>query len=53
MIRHIAIAGFALERFPKRLNRGFPYRHEYDSSFLLGGGQQGWRSRIRRTCVGA
>src|SRR5258708_39377179 len=42
-----------LERFPKRLNRGFPCGREYDSSFLLGGGQHGWRSRIRRTCVDA
>ena len=42
-----------LERFPKRLNRGFPCRREYDSSSLLGGGQHEWRSRTRRTCVGA
>ena len=41
-----------LERFPERLNRGFPWRGEYDSSFLLGGGQYGWRSHIRRICVG-
>jgi hypothetical protein len=26
----------ALERFPKRLNRGFPCWREYDSSSLLG-----------------
>jgi molybdate transport system substrate-binding protein len=42
-----------LERFPKRLNPGFPCRRESDSSSLLGGGQHGWRSHIRRTCVDA
>src|SRR5665811_1879449 len=32
----------ALERFPGRLNRGvFSCRREYDSSFVLGGGQHG------------
>jgi hypothetical protein len=41
-----------LERFPKRLNRGFPCGRESDSSWLLGGGQHGWRSRIQRTYVG-
>src|SRR5665647_1979910 len=31
-----------LERFPGRLNRGvFSCRREYDSSFVLGGGQHG------------
>src|SRR5947209_273831 len=43
----------SLERFPKRLNPGFPCRRESDSSSLLGGGQHGWRSHIRRTCVDA
>src|SRR5229473_7218060 len=41
-----------LERFPKRLTRGFPWGREHDSRCLLGGGQQAWRSRIRRICVG-
>ena len=51
--RHDFEEMFTLERFPKRLNRGFPCRREYDSSSLLGGGQHEWRSRTRRTCVGA
>jgi hypothetical protein len=42
-----------LERFPERLNRGFPCWRESDSRLLLEGGQHGWRSRIRRTCVDA
>src|SRR5229473_3352107 len=44
--------GLRLERFPKRLTRGFPWGREHDSRCLLGGGQQAWRSRIRRICVG-
>ena len=42
-----------LERFPKRLNPGFPCRRESDSSSLLGGGQHGGRSHTRTTCVDA
>jgi hypothetical protein len=49
----VALMLLVLERFPKRLNRGFPCWREYDSSSVLGGGQHGWRSRIRRTCVDA
>src|SRR5713101_668378 len=46
------ICSSPLERFPKRLTRGFPWGREHDSRCLLGGGQQAWRSRIRRICVG-
>src|SRR5260370_5066015 len=37
--------------FPEKIESGFPWRREYDSSCLLAGGQHGWRSHIRRTCV--
>jgi putative transposase len=37
-----------LERFPERLNRGFPWPHESDSRFLLGkGASHGWENRTR------
>jgi len=46
-----------LERFPKRLTRGFPMRAERDSSFLLGGGQYGmgkpYPEELRRLAVEA
>src|SRR5665811_537004 len=48
----------ALERFPGRLNRGvFSCRREYDSSFVLGGGQHGmpkpYSEDLRARVIGA
>jgi hypothetical protein len=43
----------ALMPVPEKAESGFPCENEHDSSCLLEqGGQHGWRSHIRRICVG-